>query len=591
MAPQGIQILLDELKRPQQDYSLALQTLAHCAVGNPIAIKFLLDFLSQELSILHHRQVLQCLEAIAKGQGLAIATLLQKLRIYPEGAFLCQIAESLEKIDPGNPTALMVLQRHILRETSLPLRKQAIYSLGEVSAPTTMVIKSLTDLLAVEDDIFVRWLIVSSLGKIGHGQEAAIASLTTLVENCVAQPRNEEGDWLLNEAIQALLKIDPHNVSILPSLVSLLENTEESEHLQSWAEILGRIDPGNPTAINTLMLMVRNKNDEYVQRQAATSLATIDAGNLSALMTLIILLQNSQNENIRLAAAHNLGIVGKNNPAVLAALIRSAASVKTDGETLRVVVRALDKIGQNNREVAQVLLGLLRQNLDDRLRQDVAQALVTVTPDKLLATVVYQLREFCSQPQEKNHWADWQLFWHCAQQMAYTDFYQAWHQKPLEGSGSTIPGKTSKRRSFFRYSLDEALEQEQPPLNQYEVIWIDVSKFLNRENPSVDIYDQMLDQHCPEFNGAIPDSLSKLRLYWHQLERKEEGHRLMMFEQLEKDPPDLQSVWEQLATFQGSIAILSTTPPPEKVVLPYFQLQESQTTAAEIVAWLKKSLA
>jgi hypothetical protein len=342
-------------------------------------------------------------------------------------------------------------------------------------------------------------------------------------------------------------------------------------------------------AINILLALVRKKDDEYIQRQAASNLAAIDPGNLSALMTLINLLQNSQNENIRLAAAQNLGLVGKNNPAVLAALIRTAAGMKTDGETLRAVVKALAKIGQNNREVAQTLLALLRQNLEDRLRQDIAQALVTVTPPKLLPTVVYQLREFCRQPQGKNNRADWQIFWHCGQQMAYPDFYQAWHQQPLGGSGTTIPGKSSKQRSFFRYSLAQTLQQQNAPLNQCQVIWIDTGQFLSLDNPSVDIYDQMLDQNCPELEGIIPDSLSKLRLYWHQLERKQDLRRLLMFERFDNNAPDLQHFWEQLATFHGAIAILGIAPPPKTLPLPYFHLQESEATAAEIVAWLQKS--
>ncbi|WLT38484.1 hypothetical protein NON20_00840 [Synechocystis sp. B12] len=56
------------------------------------------------------------------------------------------------------------------------------------------------------------------------------------------------------------------------------------------------------------------------------------------------------------------------------------------------------------------------------------------------------------------------------------------------------------------------------------------------DNPSVDIYDQMLDQDCPEFDGAIPDNLSKLRFYWHQLQRKQGHPLLLLFEQLSPSP-------------------------------------------------------
>ncbi|WP_242018102.1 HEAT repeat domain-containing protein [Synechocystis sp. FACHB-383] len=585
----GVATFLAALHPDQKDYSLAFQTLAHCGVGNLLVIKALLDLLSPKLSVLHHRQVLQCLEAVGKNQNLVIASVLQKLRLYPPGAFLCQMAESLERIDPGNPTALVVLQRHIQADQPLPLRKQAIYSLGEVGVPSPAVVASLADLLMAEEDVFVRWLIVSSLAKIAQGDPTAIATLTTLVEKAVAQPRSEEGDWLLNETIQALLKVDPHNVGILPSLVYLLENTATSEHLQIWAEILGRLDPGNPIAINTLLRLLRNKEDPYSQRQAATSLATIDPGNLSALMALINLLQNSDNESIRLTAAQDLALVGKNNPAVLAALIR-VVGTNAEGEILRAVVKTLAQIGPNNREVAQALLGLLLEKPEDRVRQDAAQALIKIVPRKLLPTVVHQLQELCAQAQGENSGDHWQIFWYCAQQMTYADFYQAWHQTPLAVSGTSIPGKSSKQRSFFRYSLAQTLQGENAPLNGCQVIWIDTSQFLSLDNPSVDIYDQMLDQNCPEFDGAIPDNLSKLRFYWHQLQRKQGHPLLLLFEQLSPSPLGLEQLWQQLATFHGPIAILGVTPAPKTVVLPYFQLRESQTTAGEIVAWLQNCL-
>jgi HEAT repeat protein len=588
-ADAAIQPLLAALEPGQDSYSRALAALSRCAVGNGAAIQALLSLLSQNLSVLHHRQTLQCLEAIAQDDGLVEATLLQRLRIYPEGPFRCQLAESLEKIDPGNPTALSVLQRHTQGDKSLDIRKQAIFSLGEVSAPSPIVFNCLAALLKPDEDVFVRWLAVSSLAKIGKEQPAAIAALADLLEATTVLDHSEETDWLLNETIQALLKIDPTNGVLQKSLEYLLENAPESDNLQAWAEMLGRLDPGNPVAINTLLRLLKQGDDEYAQRQAASSLATIDPGNLSALMVLINLLHNSQNKNVRQAAAQHLGLAGKNNPAAMAALIRTTLSPGTDGETLRVVVKALAKIGQNNKEVAQTLLGLMRHPLEDRLRQEVAQALVTTLPNKLLITAVYQLREFCTHPRGENHRGDWQLFWYCAHQLSYADFYQAWHQRPLGGAGTTLPGRRAKQRSFFHYLLDQTLKSEEDPLAQYQVIWINASQFLSPDTPSIDIYDQMLCQGCPEFVSGIPDTLSKLRLYWHQLQRQADPPRLLLFEELSQDDPPAgwEALLEQLTTFQGAIAVLSLSPPSGIVTLPYFQLQDSQTTAADIVNWLR----
>jgi hypothetical protein len=63
-----------------------------------------------------------------------------------------------------------------------------------------------------------------------------------------------------------------------------------------------------------------------------------------------------------------------------------------------------------------------------------------------------------------------------------------------------------------------------------------------------------------------------------------------LFEQFSPSPLDLEQLWQQLATFHGPIAIVGIEPAPKTVALPYFQLRESQTTAAAMIAWLQNYL-
>ncbi|BFM40686.1 HEAT repeat domain-containing protein [Synechocystis sp. LKSZ1] len=427
----ALQTLIQELQDPNHDgYYLALQALGKIAKGNRSAIAAVLEALSLDLSPVQHRQLLVCLEHIARHDDLAIASLTQRLRTYPEGPFRCQVAESLEKIDPGNPTALSLLRRLLLPQESLDTRKQGIYSLGEIALPSAAVINDLAALLQ-DSDIFLRWLAMSSLAKIGNGHPTAIAALENLLRDILDQPTSEESEWLLKEGVDALAKIDPGNPLLLHTLVHLLENPLDPQTHQDSAEILGQLDPGNPSAINVLLKLLRKNSDEFIQRQAATNLGLIDPGNLTAMMALINLLNQSSNQDIKRLAAQSLGQIGQQNPAVIAALVRSVER-QPERETLRAIIQSLTKVGQGNREVAHLLLNLLRRQTDPSLRLEIAESLTTILPQKMLTFVVTQLRDWCTQGSDHRQPADWELLWHCAQALPYTTFYQAWHHHALE---------------------------------------------------------------------------------------------------------------------------------------------------------------
>ncbi len=427
----ALSTLATELKNPEssENYEAALKGLGTIAQGNPVAINAVLEALSVSLSPAQHRRTLRCLEQIAPQDPLAIASLMQRLRTYPDGDFRCQVAESLEKIDPGNPTAISLLLRLLQPQESADTKKQGIYSLGEISLASPAVLRALVNLLA-DGDIFIRWLAMSSLAKIGVGQPVAIAALEKLIQEAQGQALSEESEWLLKEGVDALVKVDPGNPLLLKTLVYLLEHHISPQTHQESAELLGRLDPGNPSAINVLLKLLKKSQDEFIQRQAAASLGMIDPGNLTALMALINLLNNSTSKDIRGLAAQSLGEIGQHNPAATAALLR-CLDRPCDRDTLRAIVQSLGKIGKGHREVTTLLMELLRRQDDNALRLDIAESLISTLPNKSLASVVHQIQQMCRQPSDHQIPAHWHLLWHCAQYLPYPAFYQAWHQHTL----------------------------------------------------------------------------------------------------------------------------------------------------------------
>lgn len=550
-------------------WGTALQGLGKIGQGNPSVIQTLLDLLNQSLPAQSRRQVLETLVQIAEGHDLAIASLLQQLRRSANGAPRCQVAETLEKIDPGNPAALSALRGFLQDKTDPDLRKQAIYSLGELKNPSDADIDALAQLLQPEEDIFLQWLAVSSLSKTGGESLRAKTALEGLLQRLLTEPLTDSAEGLLKETIDALVKLDPANEWAVQALIYRLGQTQDLHACQEHAELLGRLDPGNPNAINALLTLLKKGQDEFVQRQAAASLGIIDPGNLTALMALIHLLHNGQSQDVRVMAAESLGIIGVNNPAAMAALLRTASG-QPSRELLRAIVGSLGKIAQDNKEVSQVLLELFRSQTDPQLRLLIAECLQRILPNKMLTGAIHQLRDCCRRPYGQNTAADWEFFWHCAQRLPFPVFYQAWHQRPLKGEPHSDPARRQRERQALIAQLD-SLAVDAKPL---QTLWIDAGQFLSPQDPSVDIYDQMLSQGCPEFIHGIPDSPSKLRLYWHQLQRQRADHCLLLcldYANGQPETPEVKDFLTRLQAFQGAIIILSNQKdlPLKTFSLPY----------------------
>ncbi|MGL5034740.1 MAG: HEAT repeat domain-containing protein, partial [Microcystaceae cyanobacterium] len=570
--------------------------LAKVGRGQESVIQGLLALFPQNLTPQQFRVLAPCLEIIGQDNQGVIARLQQFLRVNESGSLRCQIAECLERVDPGSPAAISVLVRLLQKNVAADIRQQALYSLGEVSAGQQTVIAALIRFLETDEDIFTRWLAVTSLAKVGQGHQGAIAVLEKQLQTVNTDLSDETNRGFVKEVVDALVKIDPQNPLLLQSLSQLLHQQTDTETTQDCAALLGKLDPGNPEAIAALVALTKNDQDEFTQRQAAASLGKIDPGNLKAVMALISLMQNSSSKDIRATAAASLGEIGNGNPVAIAALIRTVSLAK-DKAVQKAGVLSLGKIGTNNKEVAQTLLDLLAVAQDDRLCPELGEQIVRVLPRKMLQSAIYQLRDTVFPPTSLRAQAHWQVLWHCAQFVPYPVFYQAWHQRPLSAGESLsssfgFGGQTSVVKNnphqYLRQALMDVI-QASPDLMTAQVIWIDCDHFLEPNNPSIDIYDQMLSQGCPEFDHGIPDNLAKLRLYWHGIQRHQNKQTyILLFDHVSGDSllPLNPDFVEKLTTFQGAIAFLTEQ---NNLPLTHFLPQSSQVITA-IIEWIKSQL-
>jgi hypothetical protein len=327
---------------------------------------------------------------------------------------------------------------------------------------------------------------------------------------------------------------------------------------------LGEIDPGNQEAIAALVKLIQASQDESTRRYAAKSLGEIDPGNQEAIAALVKLIETSQDEFTRRSAAENLG-----------------------------------KIGAGNQEAIAALVKLIGTSQDEYTGEQAAESLGKILEEAQMAAVVTALKDYLSEQTYKNNSNQYRncysLLWHYAQALPYPNFYQAWHQK--EGVGrrqsgeenTTTPSIPTLNLAELPKFLRAAIDSDSQLRDEVQLICIDGSKFIDLDNPSIEIYDQMLAQDCPERQNGEPETMPKLMLYWNSLRRKLKQESdclpiLLFYEN--PTAPALQGFSERflsdLSKFDGAIALVTD---PKINFLQSFSPSQANLIA-DIVGWI-----
>jgi hypothetical protein len=193
-----------------------------------------------------------------------------------------------------------------------------------------------------------------------------------------------------------------------------------------------------------------------------------------------------------------------------------------------------------------------------------------------MPSVVSALQQFqCDTTYETNlglYKNCFEIIWNCAQNLPYPIFYQAWHHQ-LTTPHPEVPETTGVGSTPFTQSLNladlpkilEARLVETQLIDSVQLICIDTSKFIDPNNPAPDIYEQFLDQNCPERPNGEPETLPQLKSYWNQLRRHSDKHPILIFYE---DPtsPAAQGLsptfLDALTRFEGTICLITDTPHP-----------------------------
>ncbi|WP_107669732.1 HEAT repeat domain-containing protein [Cyanothece sp. BG0011] len=555
--PTAISFVVKKLEtaNSEQDYQKAFLGLEKIAQGEGQGVKALVRLLHHQPTPNLRRRIFQCLEIVGQGNATAIAILVQLIRTTKDETIRRQAAESLEKIDPGNPTAIAGLIKLMETATTQSIRQEVVYSLGEVCPGNSQAIAALVRLLEDNEDTYLRWIAISSLGKIGLGNEQAVRILEKLI-------KPDQPLLIRKEALDSLGKIDPNNPEIVKASIQLMEAIEDEETYREIAENLGKIDPGNPKAINALTKLLQISTDQFALRQVAVSLGKIDPGNLEALMVLVNLIQSTRDPDIRSLAAESLGEIGHKNPAAIATLIR-LLETSSHLQSRRCAAKSLSKIAIGNKGAIAAFVQVLPTIKDQDLGQQVAEGLITILSQKQMPQVVTQLRDYVLETNLEQDSPCYRVIWHCAQNLSYQAFMEAWHQRSLPekllSSSQITETKATETITGFE-TLQQQLSNH-AQLESTQIIWIESRRFIDPDHPAIDIYDQMLEQNCSAFDHGLPETLSKLRLYWHLLQRKSpKSPLILLFYEEAKDRDNYSlspHLLKSLEKFKGIIGVIT----------------------------------
>lgn len=304
-------------------------------------------------------------------------------------------------------------------------------------------------------------------------------------------------------------------------------------------------------------------------------------------MILVNLINSTNDPDIRSLAAESLGEIGEGNPAAIATLIR-LLETSSHLESRRCAAKSLSKIAVGNKEAIATFLKVLPTIKEQDIGKQMAEGLITILPEKQMAQVVSQLRDHLLESSLPDNSPCYQVIWHCAQHLSYQTFRDAWYQRSLPEtvrlSSPTLEPETQETLTAI-----EQLKQQLTDnlaLEASQIICIETCRFIDTDHPAIDIYDQMLEQGCAAFEHGLPETLSKLRLYWHLLQKNSEKSPLILLFYDEGDCSLSFHLLKSLGKFNGIIAVISKQESSELSIFSPDDPQLSQT----LIDWLQPQL-
>lgn len=582
---------LIRISQSEDTHNKAAYSLGEIDKDNGVAIATLVELIRTSQSGSIRSQAIHSLGKIGKDNPLAIAGLVnlidtsQSEHTQITVAERMIVAESLGKIDKGNRVAIEYLVNIIKSSTSEYSQLPAVESLGKIGKDNQVAIKALEALICTSQNEFTRWRGAENLEKIDKGNSRAIEALVKLVLHTC------QDEYTLFPAAESLGKFEKYKTEVIEALEALIDTSKSEDTRKHGAESLGKIDKDNRVAITTLVELIRNFKNESIQRQAAESLGKIGKDNQVVIKALEALIPTFKNEYTRLRAAESLGKIDKNNSVAILSLVELSHNSHPEYIHMQ-AAECLGEIDKDKSVAITTLVDLIRNSQDKYTRRRAAYSLgefltesqETEEIKKVVTTLKYYLLDETYNNDSDRFEDCYKVLWHCAQNLPYPTFYEAWHYPP------TTPNTITLNWQTFPQDIARAINKDSNLSHHLKPISIDINKFLDPDNPAAKIYSEMLLQGCPKSQDSKPKTLAELQTYWDELRIESDIFPLLIFYDSQTGTENAtafsNTFLKALSKFDGFICAVCDA---ADISLPTFSPSQPNLIA-NMVGWMREKM-
>ncbi|WP_293336684.1 HEAT repeat domain-containing protein [Microcoleus sp. CAWBG58] len=558
--PEVIDALIGILSAANDWYTrkIVAEILGKIATKNTEVIDALIGIVSTTNDKYIRWEVAETLGENATGNPEVIAALIGIISTTNDKDTRRQVAETLSKIATGNPQAIDVLIGILSATNDEDIRRRVVDVLGIIATGNPEAIAALISIRSATTDEYIRWNVADILGEITTGNPEAIAALIRIISMT-----NDEDTR--RKVANILSKIATGNSEAIAALIEIFSTNNDYDTRLNVAYNLRKIATGNSEFLAALIGIFSETNDKYICWNIPEILGEIATGNPEAIAALIEIFSVTDDAHIRLRVPELLGeIAARGNPEALAALIRIISTTNDEYNTPGTVADILNKIVQNDQ----------------------------------MPSVVSALQQFQDDSTYETNYAlyenSFEIIWNCAQNLPYPTFYQAWHHQ-LTTPHPEVPETTGVGSTPFTQSLNladlpnilDARLADTQLIESVQLICIDTSKFIDSDNPALDIYGQFLDKNFPQHPNREPEKLAQLKSYWNQLCRDSDKHLILIFYEGPTSPAAQglsPTFLNALTRFDGTICLIADTPHPP---LQTFSPHDSDLVQS-VVNWLER---
>ncbi len=411
-------VLLMQVTQDADTLYRIIPSLGKIGSGDETAIAILIHLMQTTLNKDICRNAVMALGRAGYDNKDAQTALVEFLQTNQGDEICFNAALALSQIDPGNAVAIDSLVYILQTSRNIALLNNTAQNLVRIAPGNMAAIDALSQIMETTENEHIHFRIALCLVKFDPTNVAAIAILSKVLETT----ENEGYRW---QAVCSLVEADPtHELApnTLLELVQILERSPKDvccySHLYDWGviQILEKIDPSHQLAIDALMHLIRTAQSNYrCLKLAVQDLKRLGVGNEAVIPALVELLSSTQNVFVLCEAARLLGEMGAVDETAIATILHFAQTFQEEDDDINELDFASSPMYYES------------------CLMDVADSLREILHREQMPAVVTALKNYLGEPlfsksSSYRYDAVLNIVWHCAQNLTYQDFYNAWHK-------------------------------------------------------------------------------------------------------------------------------------------------------------------